>query len=195
MRQFIILVTLLTVLLCGTSWADEYDFRKSTWGMTKAAVKTTEKNKRIIIDDDPSGKLIYETEVSGQRCYLIYEFTQDKLTTTSYLFTTKHSNKNDYIADFEHIKSLLNKKYGTPLKEDKDGFWKNNLYKDDPQHWGMAVSLGHLIFRARWENEKTKIFHSLSGDNFNIKHGIIYEGKELEKLVDEKTEKETLEGF
>lgn len=172
--------------------SENHDFRKVNWGMTKADVIQAEKGSREKVN--LGDLLVYECDLGGITCMLAYKFTHDKLETASYIFTEEHTNENDYIADFSKIKDLLVKKYGTPLKEDDStGFWKNYRYKDRPQDWGKAISLGHLIFRAKWVNESTEIFHSLIGDNFKIKHGILYQSKGLKKDADERREKVTLD--
>ncbi len=93
-------------------------FRTSDWGASITVVKTNEKLKVI---DENSTLLAYETTISSIKTIIGYLFTEGKLTTGRYLATEEHSNKNDYINDYNTLKDLLEKKYGKPQKDKKYG--------------------------------------------------------------------------
>ena len=113
------------------------------------------------------------------------------------MFTHSHSNENDYILDFNKLKEILTKKYGKPIEDER--LWKNDLYRDDPQYWGFAISLGHLIYLATWETpatdttDTTIITLLLNGENFEIMFCIEYLSKNLHKLEEKAIEKKSLE--
>jgi len=155
-------------------------FRKSTWGCSKEIVKAQE-DKEIIYEDDDA--IIYKGSISNLECSIIFIFTSEKLIRGRYYFDENHSNTNSYIDDYQLIKKLLIEKYGNP-KEDEQ-IWKNDLYKDDYTGWGMAISLGHMYYYAKWETDQTEIFIQLYGDNYKIKHVIDYTSKALGALEDE----------
>ena len=170
----------------------EYDFRKVAWGMSKNAVKSAETDSPVHESDESLG---YGTNVAGLPCGLHYQFSRNRLAQASYFFTITHSNDNDYIDDFHKLEDLLEKKYGRveppstgtpkPRRLNPSAYqstsqtWKNSLYKDDPENWGLAVAAGHLVYRASWETERTSITLVLWGDNYEIFLAIAYEGKEL----------------
>ena len=184
----------------------EYDFRKVTWGMSRDGVTETEEGRPV---GEEGGYVFYETSIAGLSCYLMYGFTNDRLSNTGYIFTVSHSNKNDYIDDFYTLEGLLEKKYsraepsstGTPKPsrlnpsayQKTSQTWKNSLYKDDPEEWGFAVSIGHLAYIARWETERTNIGLNLTGDNYEITLAVRYEGKSLAESYRETQEESTLD--
>jgi hypothetical protein len=140
--------------------------------------------------------LIYQDYIGGFDCRINYNFLEDKLFQSFYLFNEKHTNKNLYIDDYEELKEILTKNYGKP-KIDKVT-WKNDLYKSDKQNWGTAISMGHLIYETSWETSTTKINLKLSGDNLEIIGYVIYltlvyDSKELkewaDKILEEKRNK------
>ena len=150
------------------------DFRKTNWGMNKEQVKKTEKGK--IVEEDEN-ILTYQGNVAGLDCFVVYIFAEGKLVRAKYVFTETHSNKNDYILDYNKLKEILIKKYGKPIEDSQ--LWRNDLYKDDYQNWGFAVSLGHLVYFALWETPSTSIAMMLDGENYEINLQIEYLSKEL----------------
>jgi len=166
------------------------DFRKVNWGMNKDEVKKAETMEIIQESDDI---IAYQTNLAGMQTLLIYIFADNKLTRAKYSIIDEHSNKNDYISDFSKIKELLSKKYGNC--EEDETIWKDDLYRDKYSDWGFAVSLGHLIYYAKWNTEKTEILSILSGENYQIKNVIEYSSKALSGKEDEMREKEYLSFF
>jgi hypothetical protein len=72
--------------------------------------------------------------------------------------------------------------------------WKSSLYKDDPEDWGLAISIGHVSWIARWDLSETTICLLLTGDNFKIMLGLLYSTKieeliKLKKQVQDKAKK------
>lgn len=123
---------------------------------------------------------MFTGKISELDCVIVYFFTNDLLTGARYFFTEKHSNNNDYLYDYDGMKELLTKKYGVPKSD--DDYWKNDLYKDDYSQWGFAISYGHYVKYATWENDKTEIEISITGENFDISHKIDYSSVELKDL-------------
>lgn len=187
------LIVLFIFSLSLTILAKEqaYDFRKTNWGMSKEQVKATEDKKPDFEADDVLG---YKVMVNEKDFRCIYCFLEDKLYCSGYFFAGEHTNKNLYIDDYKELKEILTKKYGKP-KMDIPGLWKNDLYKDDKSHWGMAISVGHLVYGASWETSTTKIDLLLSGDNYKIELVLSYTSKELEEWVKQVKEKETSKDF
>jgi len=193
------IVSILLIILCILAvstlilFAEEakYDFRKTNWGMSKEQVKATEDKKP---DFEADTMLGYDITISEKDFACIYSFLEDKLYNSGYFFTGGHANKNLYIDDYKELKEILTKKYGKP-RTDIPGLWKNDLYKDDRSHWGMAISVGHLAYGASWETSTTKIDLMLSGDNYKIRLILSYISKELEEWVKQTKEKEASKDF
>ena len=169
---FTILVFLFVFSLIGFG-EEEYTFRKTRWGMSKEEVKQSEGREPTYEEEDGmayTGEKIADLEVC-----LFYYFLEDKLYRAAYQVTEKHAFENKYIEDYKKLKELLMKKYGEPFVDRE--IWENDLYKDDPERWGFAISIGHLKYVAGWATDSTEIGLMLAGDNYEINLMILYQSK------------------
>jgi len=156
-----------------------FDFRSVSWGMTIEEVKQSEKLELLHEGD---ADLLYSSEyVAGLPATIIYRFQNQKLVQGSYTFDALHSNANDYIDDYNNIKEALTKLYGNPLVDEQ--VWKDDLFKDDPSSYGLAVSAGQLLYATQWETETTAIVLGLSGDNYEISHFLFYTSFDYESEI------------
>lgn len=152
------------------------DFRNVKWGMSKEEVKEHEESDLTL--DRESGLAYQNLRVARFDTVLTYHFNvNNELFSAGYYLIHEHSNKNDFIDDFEYLKNLLIDKYGEP-KEDEI-IWKDDLYKDDPSDWGMAIFAGDLIYRTLWENEDLIVELQLKGDNYKKEFTIAYKSKNI----------------
>ena len=163
----------------------DFHFRKTRFGMTMAEVKKSEKQKSVEQDEDT---LVYEDTVMGIEAVVLYNFVNKQLFSGTYLIQEQYRNKNNYIDDYQRLKSALIKKYGKPVYDEEN--WKNPLYKDDLHEYGFAVSIGHLVYRAEWikfmkDERKVRIFIGLTGENYKINSGVVYADVLLEKFYNE----------
>lgn len=189
-----------TVLMCASivlglhanASAEEIksNFRQAIWGMDISQVKMSEKSQPEY--DKKKGArhtLGYPDKIAGLDCKVVYLFVYNKLVRAKYVISEEHTNKTDYLSDFDTLHEALTKKYGKASSDDV--YWKNDLYKDNHKEWGMAVAVGHLAKYSSWDIQGTTITEYLSGDNFDIKLGIEYSSKEFEPLEEKaKTEEE-----
>lgn len=153
-----------------TLMTSEGDFRGFSWGESISAVR--EKESYELIHEIENG-LLYKGSISNVRVLIHYEFIDGKLSSGMYLNIEQHTNKNDYISDYNRLKELLSMKYGMPSTDHIA--WKNELFRDKPKSWGKAVSVGHLVYLAQWYTNTTEINHSLmhtTGFNQVLKDGI-----------------------
>lgn len=150
--------------------SDVSGFRNARWGMTKKEVKSTEDSAAFVSDNGDF--LHYRDTIDGLKVMAVYRFSGGHLVLGKYIFLNKHVNKNKYLIDYEKLKGLLTKKYGVPTSE-KD-LWLNNLYRDSPSDWGMAISTGHLAKYVTWELGRTTVSMLLHGDNFKVSLGVDY---------------------
>lgn len=157
------------------------DFRVAKWGDSKAVVMKKEGKTNL----SPIDNIYYFSDfVAGISCDVAYIFTNDKLSMAKYLFNPTHSNKNDFIKDYQDLVNLMTDKYGKPGYNTTE--WSNFLYKDDPDDYGFAVSLGHLLYIAGWYGQTTEITVALYGENYKISLIIEYISKKY-KEIREKT--------
>ena len=110
----LILLVILSLFLTILAKEQTYDFRETTWGMSKEQVKATE-DKKPGIEDDSS--LAYKVTIKEKEFACSYSFLEDKLYAGGYIFIGEQTNENLYIEDYEDIKETLTKKYGNQKKQ------------------------------------------------------------------------------
>lgn len=186
----IILAFFLVVFFVENSLADGFNFRKTKWGMSIAQVKSSEPLEVMKEDKNLLG---YNTTVIGKDVLLLYMFVNNQLVRARYGLAVSHTNKNDYIGDYNDFKEILTKKYGKPKQDET--LWKNDLYKDDYSDWGFAISLGHLIYLSSWETQDTGIGNMLMGENHKIFCIVEYTSNNLKEIEKKAKEKKALEAF
>jgi len=180
---------LAVLLISAVSFAQEkYDFRRVKWGMSKEEVKQSEGKEPVFEKEDGLG---YKEELGGLDVVLFYYFRDNRLYQAAYSDMEKHTFRNKYIDDYKKFKELLIRKYGDPILDKQ--IWYDDLYKNDPSEWGLAISIGHMKYMTAWQNDETTITLGLTGDNFKIDLFILYAGEQISKEVEEKKEKEELE--
>jgi|GEM_PF-2543918 len=138
-----------------------FNFQGVTWQTTKSELK-----KLFPEGTSTNNGYSQSTEVAGLKANLLFSFNQDKINLMGYVFDEKHTSKNLYIEDYSKLKNILIQKYGDP-DEDKTN-WRNSLYKNDYEDYGMAVSIGHLEYYTKWKLPDTDIILKLYGDNYDI---------------------------
>lgn len=190
--RVITLLLSIAILLnfINTTRADDFTFRKTKWGMSKSDVKNSEPLKLFQEEDD---LLVYKTKVLNKNVFVGYVFIDNQLVRTKYVLAESHSNQNDYIDDYLSFKAILEKKYGKPV--DDQTIWRNDLYKSEYSDWGMAISIGHLVFHSTWITSSTEIMNILSGDNYEISCEVEYRSTKLKEIEKKAEEKKTLDEF
>lgn len=163
------------------------DFRNTNWGMSMSEVQ---KHEDIELTKEDATTLAGKTSIAGLSTQLGYIFFKNQLAQAIYMINENHSNDTEYISDYEDLKNLLVEKYGKPSMDEI--FWKNDLYEDDPENYGMAISVGHLTYMSKWDFSDTNLILILSGDNYDINFGIAYYSKELENDMDAETKNNSL---
>ena len=191
-KKIMLFVLIIFLIFSVIVLADDvqYDFRKTNWGMSREQVKATE-------DKEPDYKkdnlLIYNVKINGENCYCFYDFLENILYNAAYEFLEEHTNKNDYINDYEDLKNILIEKYDKLIIDKIE--WKDDLYKDDKSEWGMAISVGDLKYYSFWETPTTIIGLMLSGDNYEITLTLSYRSKKLKEWVEQKELEKAKEDF
>lgn len=180
MKRIIVFI-LLSFCIAST----HAQIRKTKWGMTKSQVMATESTKPQYTEHD---FLSYAAYLSGKKVNLYYLFNKDgRLYRIGYYLNEKYVNDNNYLNTLFEFNSSLKEKYGDdPILDVK---WNNNLYKDDEDKWGLAISAGHLEVSYFWDLEDTEILSKINGEEFKIDVSIMYTSKEFYQ------EKKRLEDF
>jgi hypothetical protein len=159
----------------GESTSNGFTFRKVQWGMNKDQIVQAEGKKpdKIEHNDLYVYKNISINSISSD---ILYVFNSQNQLCEVVLFSREsHVNKNAYIDDYDRMVNTITTKYGASVTNTPN--WKNDLYKDDPQDWGMAVSCGHLSYLASWKLSDTTIDTLLTGDNFKIDLTVLFNSK------------------
>jgi len=162
----------------------EVKFRGVPWGATAEGIKKHLSKEPVL--EEKKG-LMYEDKINELGVYCCFNLANGKFVRGNYAFKEEHANKNAFIWDFESIDELLKEKYKEPFEHKE--LWLNDLYKDTPQDWGMAISVGHYVIHSRWKIGKVYITHILRGDNYNIVHVIQYSHEDM-KLIEQSLRKE-----
>jgi hypothetical protein len=96
-----------------------------------------------------------------------------------------HDEKNEFLADFAIVDAFLTGTLQRPTVERV--WWRNDLFKKEPQHYGEAVSAGQLLYSTQWKGTRTVVTHALTGENGAITHEIVYVSVDLEPWEDQIT--------
>lgn len=166
----------------------DFDFRKSRWGASMSDVMVTEKNKPLQTSND---MLTYQDRVAGVAVKVLYIFANDQLVRAKYIIDESFVNDNKYIYQYNTFVTSLTKKYSSPNEEKT--VWSQSLYKSNVEHWGMAISCGHMYMYTKWETQTTAILCILDGEGFESSLTIEYASTKLGKLEDAKIEQETFD--
>ena len=177
-----------------TAFSNEYDFRKTNWGMSMEEVAEAEDALELQYGDRPLPGESYEAKVGGLDCYINYYYIGDKLARAEYEFNYEATLEYICVNNYRHLKEKLLEKYGKASEE--EDIWIDDLYKDDPENWGRAIARNQLLSYAQWETPSTRITIILAGDEYgNIALKIKYRSQQIKELEEEFTAKEILEVF
>ncbi|MEW6144384.1 MAG: hypothetical protein AB1598_05135 [Thermodesulfobacteriota bacterium] len=152
----------------------EFNFRKTTWGMSREQVKASE-------DTEPTGDrpevVTYRGEFEGIPVIIGYVFDGDKLARAGYLMRGSYQDPNSYISDYDKVKESLIKSYGSPAEDNV--VWDEGEEVQDPALFGESVCAGKLVYSTMWSDGVTVIRENLSGEDGKCSHGVTFESVEL----------------
>ncbi|MGE5549452.1 MAG: hypothetical protein ACM3ZC_02850 [Bacteroidota bacterium] len=165
-----------------------YDLRKIRWGMSMAEVQAAEGREPVFRNDEA---MAYAgISMAAHSFDLAYYFNDDRLYQAIYIWSDKSFGAKECFTVFDNLKELLNAKYGPSLRDDR--IWRNNLYRDDPDSWELAVTTGSLSCYAFWETERTAITLILTGKNYEVSLMVGYEAKEMQEEVEQEEREKDL---
>jgi hypothetical protein len=169
---------------------NEVLFRNVPWGATADEVKRLMKETPLF---DRTPAIVYEDTVGNLQAHCVFGLAGGRFVRGQYQFAEEHTNPNGFLSDFSRIDTLLTKKYGKPSRSER--IWNSDLYKDDPNRWGMAVKTGRLVIASEWKMGQVTVTHMLRGDNFKEDHKITYSRDDMEALersIDEQEDQKKL---
>jgi hypothetical protein len=178
-------------LIASALVAQTPDFRNATWGMERSQVVASEGTPPSQIGERGSEVVLrYDSEhVAGLDCRVVYILAKGKLVRAKYVFEREHDEKNDFLADFAMVDAFLAGTMDRPTGQRV--WWRNDLYKTEPQHYGEAVSVGQLLYFTQWKGMRMVVTHALTGDNGAITHEIEYVSVDLEPWENQITKSPT----
>lgn len=184
MKTFLLLVFAAALGVAAVSCRDGKDsktndgggfnFRKTTWGMSREQVKASENSAPT---GDKPEVVTYRGEVEGIPVIVGYLFDGDKLVRAGYLMQGSYEDPNSYISDYDKVKDFLINEYGTPAQDEV--IWAEGEEEDDPGKFGESVCSGKLRYSTVWMDSATVIRESLDGENGSCNHGVMFESVEL----------------
>jgi hypothetical protein len=161
-------------------WYDEdenFVFRRTWWGMTRAEVRDSEYGPPA---EEKDRLIAYYGKIFGLSCYIGYMFTDDSLIIGRCLFNHKRVDPDDYIDDYRLIVRAMKQKYGPPVRDTTIRLKPDST--DGARTKGEALEAGTIAYFASWSvGADTRIIASLdtnrkSGD---IQMGLSYSRKRL----------------
>lgn len=132
------------------------DFRNVNWGMSKEEVASNE-DARLLKVKQSDNTLNYTLQGFGYSTVsLRYDFSEDKLISSSYGFITPAKGTSRSVFDlYKNLKMSLIEKYGSPFNDEE--IWSNETYKQWPANMDAHIERGHVTYKTIWELEKTVI--------------------------------------
>lgn len=193
-KGIVVGIVIIIGLMGSVAFSDEYDFRKTNWGMSKTQVGEVETATVWESGGKTYSGIYYDTSVSGFDCGIRYSYVGEKLVRARYNFSYDATKEEVCIESYKELKGSLTRKYGEPIVDKY--VWIDDLYKDDLKNWGKAVFEDDLLCYARWETPTTKITIILKyGGSSSSDLEIRYRSKQLRKFEEELKEEKTLEDF
>ena len=158
-----------------TSKSTQFNFRKTTWGMSRDQVKASE-------DTKPTGEkqevITFRDALAGIPAIVGYIFDGGKLIRAGYLMRGTHDNPDQYVKDYDKVKTLMIKRYGAPAQDEM--LWKEGVKQSqDPGQFGKDACNGDLTYITIWTDGVTMIKERLSGEGGICKHGVMFDSVDL----------------
>lgn len=164
--------------------APNFKVRNVEFGMSMDQVLKSEKEEP---SQNEADSLAYIVSLNNHEYNLVYYFIDDKLYQVLYSFNEELANNNNYIDVYNDMKTKLSSKYGTALIDKQS--WKDDIFKNDPDNYGLAIASGHLSYLAEWDTNSIQIGLLLSGEKYKINFFIMYSETNLAKMAQDRENK------
>ena len=180
---------LILFLFAGSSSVSgqNYNFRKTTWGMDSAQVRSAESSRFV---SSKKQQLLYTGKLGDWETEIVYNFTNtDHLYYGAYLINLDSRNPQTYVDAFLLLQQLLTRLYNTP--NEKRYTTINGVVIDEGE-WASHLMSGNLYLETRWSTPATKIMLTLTKVSDKLYLEVNYTSVEYEKLIDKKNREEIL---
>jgi hypothetical protein len=159
--------------------AQDFDFRKTRWGMTIDQVRTSERAKMCegqTVNPSKNDCICYNEELGQEAYQLRYCFLENKLESASYRRADAESNLSVYVDDFYALKTVLEEKYGheyRTVKKEGAGWSDYTPLIDTEKDLNRLFKEGTFLVQVIWEkNGRTRII--LNFETMNLAKGPSY---------------------
>lgn len=162
------------------------------WGASVATFK--KKYPKAFQSTSADDRLwLIEQDVAGKSALVGYLFVKNHLVVVKVVLREKYTNSNRYLIEHSSLQKLLTQKYGTPSQV--EDFWTDDLYRDDPNKWGMAVATGRMWRGSLWKLPETEIELITQGESFETTTSVRYASRRYEKMLEDDEKKRKLSGL
>ena len=145
----------------GQKQAKDYDFRRTTWGMSRAEVKKAEPFPPRA---ETADSLTYKGKYKDQVTHINYKFKDDKLFRAGVLYATKLDSPSLYLDKYEQIKKDITAAHG--IEPVLDGEKQTNPGAViDPGKKAEAVCGGDLMYASQWNLPRSMVILMLRGNS------------------------------
>ena len=139
------------------SFGEEYNFRKTKWGMTMEEIIEAEKPKKnrkmTPIKKVDYDMLSYKGYFAGFSSYILYTIREGKLTNTQCTILDINEVR-EYFEKYDILKELFSENYGKPVQE----LYKiDEEYKDNLEKITSILRKNPYAYYATWGTPETKI--------------------------------------
>jgi hypothetical protein len=152
-------------------------FRDLRWGFTRAEVEAAEKSlgKARVIESGTSTTIAFnDLQVASRKAMMLCTFVFNRLARGVYVFKDELPDDQDWFGETSQLVEILSEKYGRPQRQEN---WLEDLYRNDPRYWGLALRRGHVQFENTWDLPETVIRLKLVGTRYGISLSLAYESK------------------
>ncbi len=148
----------------------EFDFRSSSWGMSKRDVRYSED---ISPQSEGDGYITYRKEVMGLDTIVGFHFLEGSLVEAGYAFRESFQTEHMYRSEYERVKDILTVKYGEPSVEGDladiccDGLGCEDSECDDS-----------FAYLSEWLTSRSIIRLVLIGGDEGFEFGVLHRSRE-----------------
>ncbi len=148
---------LFVLLTAPAGQTEEFDFRRTLWGMTPEEVRASE--TKAILRGETEASLLFQDEVAGAEARIIYLFDEGGLVRG--VCALSGTNQDEIIGDYYSLRHFLTGIHGEPAKEEMNLRKKVVAAELDPADHAALLSLvqaGGAEPVAIWQTDSSDIY-------------------------------------
>lgn len=152
------------------SEAIPFDFRKTTWGMSRSQVKLAE--SRYSLSENET-HITYTDQFMKLQTTIGFHFIEDSLVEAGYAFHEFCLDLESYVSKYEEIKLELSLRYGLPIIDKEVGLSCGN-------DSCCYIKGDNKMFVAEWKTLRSIIRLLLVSDKISTEIGILHISRKQE---------------